>query len=250
MHQYFEISKADITVRCKAYYNDRSLIRKAIVFCTGFAGHKDNGTAEKFADKLLSEHDDAEVIVFNWPAHGDDAKKILDLQDCNSYLDILTDELKKRDISELYAYATSFGGYLILKYLSEHEDPFVRIALRCPAIDMYGVLTRNIMKENEYERIMQGEKVEVGFDRKIIVTDKLLHDLQSNDIRQRNYRNYARKMLVIHGDVDEVAPFADSETFTKNNNIPFLPVKGADHRFQDPVLLTYAHNEVIRFLDL
>ena len=72
--------------------------------------------------------------------------------------------------AELYSYATSFGGYLILKYISEHGNPFHKISLRCPAVYMYDVLTRFIMKNDEYNRIMKGKDVQVGFDRKIIVT--------------------------------------------------------------------------------
>ena len=250
MYRYIRINRAGNEFHCKLYYEDLTLVRKAIVFATGFAGHKDNNTAGIFAKELLDKHKDFMVIVFNWPAHGEDAKKTLSLEDCSTYLETVIKELQMVfHIQELYAYATSFGGYLVLKYISECDDPFMKIALRCPAVNMYEVLTRNIIKDEEYERIMKSEDVQVGFDRKVIVTKKLLQDLQSNDICQRDYHKYAQRLLIIHGTADEVAPFEADQEFARNNGIMFVPVKGADHRFQGPGQLEEVHQRVIAFVE-
>ena len=106
------------------------------------------------AEKLISKRD-ALVVVFNWPSHGDDVKKKLVLEDCNTYLDLVIREVKTRyQVDRLFAYATSFGGYLVLKYISEHANPFEKIALRCPAVDMYHVLVSSITF-NPYTRIFK-----------------------------------------------------------------------------------------------
>jgi len=132
------------------YYPEKITIEKVVIFCTGFAGHKDNNAANRFADELLSKERGVAVVVFNWPAHGDDIKKKLVLNDCITYLEIVISEIKsKMDEQKLYAYGTSFGGYLLLKYISERGNPFNRIALRCPAVNMFDVLTRTIMKSDE-----------------------------------------------------------------------------------------------------
>ena len=149
MHKYYEINTPGNNIRCKIYYNEKVQPEKAVVFCTGFAGHKDNGAAAKFAEKLLSKQKDAIVVVFNWPSHGDYVKKKLVLSDCDTYLDIVVKDAKERfAVKVLYSFATSFGGYLVLKYISEHDNPFRKIVLRCPAIDMYDVLTNTIMKND------------------------------------------------------------------------------------------------------
>ena len=149
--------------------------------------------------------------------------------------------------NELYAYATSFGGYLVLKYISEHGNPFKKIVLRCPAVDMYDVLTRSIMKSDEFDRIEKGKDVLVGFDRKIVVTKSLLEALKANDIRERDYLEYAEDILILHGTADEVVPFDDSKTFAENNVIEFIPVEGADHRFQNPTHMSLANKHAMEF---
>ena len=249
--KYFNVNAPGHSIHCKLYYNGKQPAKKAVVFCTGFAGHRDNNAAATFAEKALSKYKDLIVVVFNWPAHGDDVKKKLTLEDCDAYLTLVTDAVRTQyGVQELYAYATSFGGYLVLKYISEHPDPFRKIALRCPAVDMYDVLTRTIMKNDEYDRIMKGKEVQVGFDRKIIVTRAFLDSLQSNDIRQRDFLNDSETILILHGTKDEVVPFDSGRAFADNNLIEFIPVDGADHRFVDPVHMNLANKYVMQFFDL
>ncbi len=250
MHKYFEINAKGSNIRCKLYHGAERTADKAIIFCTGFAGHKDNGAAQKFADMLLTRKDTI-VVVFNWPAHGDDVKKKLTLEDCDAYLGLVIQEVRERyGVRELYAYATSFGGYLVLKYISEHENPFRRIVLRCPAVCMYDVLTRSIMKNDEFDKLAKGKDVQVGFDRKITVTRSLLEDIKANDIRRRDYLECAEDLLILHGTADEIVPFEESQAFADDNLIEFIPVQGADHRFQNPAHMSLANKSAMAFFGL
>ena len=251
MHKYFEINEHGNNIRCKLYYKDKGAPEKAIIFCTGFAGHKDNAAAEKFAEKVLSKYKNIVIIVFEWPAHGDDVKKKLTLGDCDTYLQLVIEHVKNEiGAKQLYAYASSFGAYLVLKYLHEHGDPFVKTALRCPAVSMYDILTGRIMKNDEYDRILKGKDVLVGFDRKVVVTAALLDDLKQNDVREWDYLDYADNMLIIHGTADEVVPYSHSRQFAENNVIEFISVEGADHRFQNPQHMSLATKYVMEFFEL
>lgn len=251
MHKYFEINERGNNIRCKLYYKDKGAPEKAIIFCTGFVGHKDNAAAEKFAEKVLSKYKNIVIIVFDWPAHGDDVKKKLTLGDCDTYLQLVIEHVKNEiGAKQLYAYASSFGAYLVLKYLHEHGDPFVKTALRCPAVSMYDILTGRIMKNDEYDRILKGKDVLVGFDRKVVVTAALLDDLKQNDVREWDYMDYADNMLIIHGTADEVVPYSHSREFAENNVIEFISVEGADHRFQNPQHMSLATKYVMEFFEL
>lgn len=248
MDKYFEINEQGNNIRCKLYYKDKAAAKKAVIFCTGFAGHKDNNAAHTFAEKLLSKYKDVIVVVFNWPSHGDDVKKKLVLKDCSTYLELVIRDVKARfGAEQLYSYATSFGGYVVLRYISEHGNPFEKIALRCPAVNMYDVITGSIMRNDEYDRISKGKEVLVGFDRKIIVTRSFLEDLKENDITQRDYLEYADDILIIHGTKDEVVPFEADREFAENNVIEFIPVQNADHRFQNPLHMSLANKQVMEF---
>ncbi len=269
MEKYIDIKSEGCIVRCKLYYGEplhrgnesageseeagqnSRVPKKAVVFCTGFAGHKDNNAAAGYAEKLLSKHKDVLVLVFNWPAHGDDVKKKLVLSDCMVYLELVIRELRTHfGAEELYAYATSFGGYLVLKYISEHGNPFRKIALRCPAVDMYDVLTRTIMQGDEYDKILKGKEALVGFDRKILVTPALLEDLKENDIRTRDFLDFAEDILIMHGTSDEVVPFESAREFADNNLIEFVPVEKADHRFRNPPHMSLANKLAMEFFGL
>ena len=251
MYKYFEINAQGHNVRCKLYGNEKAKPEKAVIFCTGFAGHKDNRAANGFAEKALSKDKRTIVVVFNWPSHGDDVKKKLTLSDCDVYLGLVIREVQSRfGVQELYVYATSFGGYLLLKYISEHGSPFRKIALRCPAVDMYDVLTRSIMQSDALERIRKGKEMQIGFDRKITVTRAFLDELQANDIRQRDFSAYAPNILLLHGTADEVVPFDSGESFAAQNQIALIPVQGADHRFQNPDHMHLANKNVMQFFGL
>lgn len=251
MYRYFEINELGCNIRCKVYYNEKCTAQKAVIFGTGFAGHKDNTAANAFADKLLSKHKNVIVVVFNWPAPGDDIKKKIALEDCSTYLRLVIEGVRKKyDLRDLYCYATSFGGYMVLKYISEQENPFLKIALRCPAINMYDLLTRTVMKQEEYERILKGKDVSVGFDRKVLVTKEFLKELKENDIRQRDYLDFADQILIIQGEEDEVVPVESSREFAENNLIDLICVPQADHRFRNPTHMSLVNKYVMEFFDL
>ena len=65
MYKYYEINEHGNNIRCKIYYKEKMTAEKAIIYCTGFAGHKDNNAAKEFAEKVLSKYKDVIVLVFN-----------------------------------------------------------------------------------------------------------------------------------------------------------------------------------------
>ena len=187
-------------------------------------------------------------MTFNLPCHGDDVKKKLALEDCMTYIELVVDYIRSElRAGEIYSYATSFGGYLVLKYISEHENPFVKIALRCPAVNMAEVLTNTIMKHDELDAIAKGKPVQVGFDRKIEVTRQFLAELEAADIQKLDYLDDAEDILILHGTKDEVVPFQAGRAFAENNLIEFIPIENADHRFQNPACMEQATKAILEF---
>ena len=251
MEKYFEINKNNQNIRCKLYYDKQHPIQRVVLFCHGFAGHKDNTVAQKFSERVLSKYKGLAVLVFNLPCHGDDVKKRLVLQDCTNYIGIVLDHIKTElHAEQIYAYANSFGGYLILKYIHENGNPFAKIALRCPAVNMAEVLCKTIIKNDELDLIRRGKSIQVGFDRKIEVNQQFLTDLEQADIQALDYLDFAEDILILHGTKDEVVPFEASRRFADNNLIEFVPVQNADHRFQDPACMEQVTKSVLQFFAL
>jgi len=251
MQKYFDINESGYSVRCKLYCSSVNAVKRAVIFGHGFGGHKDNKAAEKFAAKIISKHRDIGVVTFNWPCHGDDARKNLLLSECDTYLTLVIDHVKKWfDTDEIYGYATSFGGYLFLKYTAEHGNPFRKIALRCPSVNMYAAITNRLMTADDLEKIQKNKPVLVGFDRKVKISRQFLEDLKKSGISETDYMDYADDILILHGMKDEVIPFDDSAAFADRNVIEFIPVPNADHRFTDPKTMDLAIHEIIEFFAL
>ena len=261
MTEYFEYKREGHSIRAKLYCGDRGDIRTVILFGHGFGGHKDNLAAEKFAERVISKNERLALLTFNWPCHGDDTCRQLRLADCDSYLQLMithileeygrTDPRTGEHVPPtLYAYANSFGAYLFLKYISEHGNPFQKIALRSPAVNMYDVLTRSVMSEEELARVLEGNTVQVGFDRKIDVDAVFLESLKQTDITLRSFAQYADSMLIHHGTLDEVVPVDAVEAFARANAITYIPVEGGDHRFLDPAKMNAFNERIISFFGL
>ena len=156
---------------------------------------------------------------------------------------------KQFDTNEIYAYATSFGGFLFLKYIAEHGNPFRRIALRCPAITIYDSMIHRIMTQDDYDKILKGKPVLVGFDRKIKISKSFLEELAAADITNNDYIEYADDMLIIHGTKDEIIPFEVSAEFADKNVIELIPMQNGDHRFTDPKIMDLAIHHIITFIE-
>ena len=251
MQKYFDINEAGASIRCKLYCADARAVGRVIVFCHGFGGHKDNRAAETFAERAVAKRKGTAVVVFDWPCHGSDARKNLLLEDCDLYLGTVVEYVRRQfETDELYAYGTSFGGYLLLKYIAEHGNPFRKVALRCPAIDMYSTLIGAVATEDDLHKIAAGKPVLVGFDRKVKVSSQFLDDVKANDVRQNEYFDVAEDLLIIHGTADEIVPFEMSATFADDNVIELVPIEGADHRFHDPRKMDAAIARIIDFFEL
>ena len=248
MERYFQITEGGHNIRCKLYCNDPRHFQQAVIFVHGFGGHKDNRAAARFAEKMLSKHKGTALITFDLPCHGDDVKKKLSLEDCGTYLDLVVRYTKDQfPVQELYAYATSFGGYITLKYLQEQGNPFRRIALRSPAVNIYEALTTVIMTPENREKLEKGREALVGFDRKVPVTNKFLEELHSHDIRKLDYLDFCEDILILHGTDDEVIPFAQTHRFAEDQLMELIPMEGADHRFRDPVKMDLAIKYLLEF---
>ena len=248
MEKYFSINEHGCSVRCKLYCERQDSVKRAVVFGHGFGGHKDNKAAERFAKRLLKKNKDIAVVTFNWPCHGDDSLSRLTLEACDLYLGLVLAHLKEHfGVSQIWGYATSFGGYLFLKYMHDHGNPFGAVALRSPAVRMYDSLTGTIMDRKQAAAIAKGKPVMVGFDRKVRVTREFLEELKEADITKYDYSAYAEQVLIMHGTKDEIVSFDLSKDFAERNGIEFLPFENADHRFQDPKLMDLAIDRIVRF---
>ena len=246
MEKYIDINKNGLSVRCKLFYQKDFRNIPHMVICThGFGGNKENHSAAKFAQQLISKYKGYGAIVFDWPCHGQDARKKLVLDEFMTYLTLVIgycrEELHAQD---LYNYSVSFGAYLTLKYMAEIGNPFKKVGLRCPGINMYQLMLNNLSEE-EQAKLKKGKEVSVGYERKMKCDQKFLDDLKNSDIRKYEYFDWADDMLILHGTKDKLAPIEDSQKFAEDNVIEFIPVENANHTFSDPKTSDFAAHTMV-----
>ncbi len=246
--KYFNINEQGLSVRCKLYSQDGARTFSHVAIATyGFGGTKDNHPLEKFAEKLTAKYKGYAVLTFDWPAHGNDGRKRMSAPESMTYLSLAVGYARAELGAEhLFHYSTSYGGYVALRYLIEVDDPFDAIALRCPAIDAYGVM-RATFSPVELEQMARGKKVLAGFERKSEFDQEFFDDLRDHDVRHYEYFDHADRILLVHGTRDEMVPIQDSRDFADANVIELLEVPGADHPFTDPQKMDFAIGEIVKF---
>lgn len=250
-HKYLNMQHEKNNVKCKIYTHDNGIIENMVIFGHGFAGHKDNKAAERLADKLISKNKGFALITFDLPCHGEDVKKKLSLDDCINYYSIVINGCKEMlGAKKLYINATSFGAFLVLKYISEIDNPFEKIVLRSPAVRMFNVVSNSLVTEEDREKLNKGKDILIGFDRKVIISQQFLDDLESTNLLSRDFLDYADDILILHGTKDEIAPYEDAKMLAEENVIEFVPVENADHRYKDLKLMEYANAVAVEFYGL
>ncbi|MBR3383201.1 MAG: alpha/beta hydrolase [Clostridia bacterium] len=251
MEKYFNVNSNGCSIGCKLYCDEPSRVTSLVLFGHGFSGNRDNKAAEKLAKRLISKNRGAALLIFDWPCHGSDVRKTLRLEDCEKYLDEMIAYAKTAyPNAELFGSATSFGGYLYLKHISEKGCPFKKVALRCPAVPMYEVITETIASGEDLKKLEKGKPVLVGFDSKIRIDKTFTESLREADITGRDMLDHAEDILIIHGTRDEVVPFEAVRDFAENNLIEFEAVEGADHKFRDPAKMDRVLKSIAAFFGM
>ena len=249
MEKYFDINEDGLSIKCKMYCKNPRSFNDVIISCHGFGGSKENNSSKKLAQKVLETRDDIAIISFDWPCHGKDVRQKLHLYDCDMYMSKVIDYISRTFNPEsLYLNATSFGGYLSLKYIKEHGNPFERITFRCPAVNMKDVLYNNILLDEDRIQLSKGKDVISGFERKIRISPNLIKELTDNDITQWDFRDFADDILIVHGTNDELVSFDVAKNFANKNSIGFIDIEGADHMFTNPAKLADATEFMSDFL--
>ena len=243
------INENGCSIRCRLFYENLTEVRRAILYAHGFGGHKETRAADRFSMAVLAKKKDTVIMAFDWPCHGEDARKKLKLDDCSAYITLCVKYLAEMVGSEnISLCAISFGAYLMLKYISENGNPFRQLALRSPAVIMYQVITKNIMNEENHRDISRGKETLVGFDRKIRISPEFLKELEKADITGLDYMPFADDILIVHGMKDEIVPIGAVRDFADQNLIEFIPVEKADHRFIDQKKMDIAIAKMVEFL--
>lgn len=226
-------SKEKCNIKAKIFYTDENKISNSFfIFCHGFCSGKGSNSVKIVAKKLLENGINS--ISFDFPGHIDSVQSAdkLKVDVCISYIDSVISYLKKQfgeDINISF-FAISFGAFILLNKLIGDKSEYKNIVLRSPAINMKDIFVNCLLKET-FEQYKKKGKAKAGKEGKIEVSYDFYEDLIKNDLNSRY--NEKRKILIIHGELDDTVPIKDIHSFIENRaEIELIEIKKMKHHME------------------
>lgn len=212
-------------------YNDIPNPKKILLGVHGFAGSKDSSALKEISCELEKQF--VTTICFDLPGHGENLSLELTLKNVLVEFAALVKYVKENyKNTPIDLFATSFGAYSALLYLLKNKNPFDRVFLRCPAVNMSTVLEKRIIKD--FEAFERDKKMALGDENNITVTWNFYQELEQNDLLKADRIDLP--ITVIQGDKDDLVFFEDVKKYVEQK-LPYatlIIIKGADHRFKRP----------------
>lgn len=203
----------------KYYQNNFNKYKKVIVAIHGFAGNKNSNTLQ-FLHPYFELNRYA-LLSFDLHGHGNNEIGITpDIEKC---LICLEDAIRiaRLDFPNLpiSLYATSFGAYIALLYLTKITCNLDTVILRVPAINPIKTITK-IFAEKTLPVIHKGVYVSIK-----LCKDIKLHPIINKKINQKN-------IYTIISECDTIVDNNDTKDFCKALNIPIYSIAGANHKLK------------------
>lgn len=219
-------------------YTDGEFSR-TVLAVHGFGGSKDSLAIEGLAERLCPVG--FRVAAPDLPCHGERTEPESRLSPENCISEIMAVE---RELSAEYAFGTSFGGALLLRRIELYGDPFRRIVLRVPAVNMADSLLRCMQLFQPGFTLAQAESsgFHVKMSRELNIPYSFYGKLlELNEVRHCAAWN-TPDILAVYAGSDELVARKDTEEFLRlNPEIQRLCIEGSGHRMnQKPEYLSAA----------
>ena len=234
-------------------WNFKKKHRAALLCLHGFGGDKDSSVIKALMEEMDLEG--AGVVTFDWPAHGESTAPDYDLtvERCLEDLDAVVkfiNQLIKESNKRICCFATGFGGYLATLYRNSHENTFLYLILRSPALKMAETFWKSIQPE-ECDRLRDGELIERGYERKMHIGEDFYDSLVRNDAYNQE-PPYPWNIKIIQGDLDDVVDPEDIKAYAeryKDKKLKLKIFEGTDHLYKRPGEKERIVETVKEFLD-
>ena len=203
--------------------------KQIVVGVHGFFGDKESSVLVKLGERLVQNN--SALITFDLPCHGhNDTSQILRLSDCIKSFDYIFDWVYENFPNiPISIFATSFGGYLTLLYLSKHDKILNKIILRAPAINMHHVLTDVLLPFQSLSAEDLKIAKNIGKEQSLWVDFSFIEELKINSLPNDNEKFF-------------------NEFYENKHEIIYF--ENADHRFKKPGELEKIIDETLKILNL
>lgn len=222
--------------------------KQVVIFCHGLGSSKDSPTVLTVSPALRERG--IGTIAFDFPGHGESPADGEQFRVENCVKDLASVQAHVQTCcpgAEIGYFASSFGAYINLVYLSASDRAGQSAYLRCAAVDMAGIMRRFTAPEHLAQMEARGYVLlDQEYTRPLKITREFLDDLDAFDVF-RLYRPGSARLEMIHGTADETAPLEDARRFAGFSGARLLEVEGADHRFLIPGGMERVTEAALRF---
>ena len=217
-------------IPCHATYNGED---KVLIVCHGFGSSKSSPMVQAL-EKTMPEAGIG-VYSFDFPAHGDSPTWELRVPWCIDDLEVVETHVRSvAPQAEILYFASSFGAFVLLNYLSARPHKGTRAMLRSAAVAMGGLVDTWVDEKAKAEIEEKGYFVpEYDYVREMRVTPAFLQDLSDYDVF-KTYRPGETTLFMVHGDRDSVAPPEAAWDFARKHGILLLRVAEGEHDLMGP----------------
>ncbi|MCL2437008.1 MAG: alpha/beta hydrolase [Clostridiales bacterium] len=235
--------KSEIISKARRYnvpclYNINGQEQIVCVIIHGFGSSKNSVTATMMLEELPRAGIGA--IAFDLPAHGESEVDGASLRLFNCLEDLEAVESRARALApqaEIVYFASSFGAYIALIYLSQKKQGKPRAFLRSPAVNMPEILSQGLTPELRARLETTGElildKDVYGYARDLKLTQGFFDDLQGHDVFTL-WREGMATLYMVHGEADETVLLSDVQSFARRFHVPLTIVPDGDHQLSMP----------------
>lgn len=235
-------------IPCVEYIPEK--VEQIVIAIHGFGGDKTSHVIKMLAESLYNKK--IGTIAFDLPGHGQSEVngEFFTVNNCLNDLFAIENYIKKKYLTPISIFATSYGGYLTFLRILDFENSFENIVVRCPAINMYDIFKKNILKNTKSNKDCNGKYYLLGYERKIKIYNKYIEEIEKNKIFEK-INSLKNHITIIHGTEDDMAPITDSRKIKekKPNLVKLIEIPGANHRFENDgekeLLIEYATIEFL-----
>lgn len=223
--------------------------KQIIIGVHGFFGDKESSVLVKLGETLI-KHNMA-LLTFDLPCHGlNDTSKTLKLSDCiHAINNVFAWVYKNYPNIPISIFATSFGGYLTLLYLSQNEEKLNKIILRAPAINMSHVLEDILLPFQSLTAEDLKISRNIGREQALLVDYSFVEELRNHKLQ--NMQQTKHFLYILQGTKDDIVDPVCNEIFFNKyyaNNHKIIYFDNADHRFKKPGELEKIIDETLNIL--
>jgi alpha-beta hydrolase superfamily lysophospholipase len=210
-------------------------IDEIIIGIHGFTGDKESSVLTRLSSEFNKIG--KALICFDLPCHGEnDNTYPLNLNECVNAIKTIFDYVKTQYKGvPISVFATSFGGYLILNYLSKNDEELHKLILRAPAIYMYEALVNAILTEHNLTIEDFNKPIDLGNERPILIDNKFIKDVKDSKLEHARTTNHF--IYILQGKKDDIVNYKDNDKFFTQhypNRHKVIYFENADHRFKKP----------------